>query len=198
MAKLFISMTTHLNIFLTIKQSKKMNKVTQFKCATASIAFLFFVGGCGQTAKDETANKKSETEQATTTKTDPVKLRAEIQELETAWAVADNARDVNALAAFYADDAISMSNGKPMLIGNAAIKKDMEEGLAKRPKGTKTSYDVMDAYGSDNYTTEVGKTTRMDSTGKVISTGKYMAIWEKRNGKWICIRDISNEDAEKK
>ncbi len=175
-----------------------MNKVTPFKCATASVAFLFFAVGCGQTATDETANKKSETEQATTEKADPAKLKAEIQELETAWSVADNARDVNALAAFYADDAISLSSDKPMLVGNAAIKKDMEGSIAKRPKGTKISYDVMDVFGSDNYATEVGKTTRMDSTGKVISTGKYMAIWEKRIGKWICIRDIGNEDAEKK
>jgi len=174
-----------------------MKKVTQFKCATACVVFFFFAVGCAQTATNET-DSKSETEQATTEKADPVKLKAEIQEMETAWAVADNTMDANALAAFYADDAISMSNGKPMFIGNAAIKKDMEEGFAKRPKGVTSSYDVMDVYGSDNYVTEVGKTTRKDSTGKVITTGKYMAIWEKRNGKWICVRDISNEDAEKK
>ncbi len=173
-----------------------MKKVTQFKCATACVVFFFFAVGCSQSTSDETANKKSETEQATTEKADPARLKAEIQERETAWSVADNARDVNTMAAFYADDAISLSSGKPMIVGNAAIKKDMEEGLAKRPKGTKVSYEVMDVYGSDNYATEVGKTTRMDSNGKVISTGKYMAIWEKRNGKWICIRDIYNEDAE--
>ena len=56
----------------------------------------------------------------------------------------------------------------------------------------------MGAFGSDNYATEVGKTTRKDSTGKVVSTGKYMAIWEKQNGKWICIRDINNDDAKEK
>ncbi len=175
-----------------------MKKVTQFKCATACVVFFFFAVGCAQTATDETANKKSETEQATTEKADPAKLKAEIQELETAWSVADNAKDVNALAAFYADDAISLSSDKPMLVGNGAIKKEMEETLAKRPKGTKVTYEVMDAYGSGNYATEVGKTTRMDSTGKVMSTAKYMAIWEKRNGKWICIRDIYNEDAKAK
>ncbi len=102
------------------------------------------------------------------------------------------------MAAFYADDAISLASDKPMLVGNSAIKKDMEESLAKRPKGAKISYEVMDVYGAGNYATEVGKTTRMDSTGKVTSTGKYMAIWEKRNGKWICIRDIGNEDAKAK
>lgn len=175
-----------------------MNKVTQFKCATACVVFFFFAVGCSQSTIDETANKKTGTDQATTAKAEPAKLKAEIQELETAWSVADNARDVNTMATFYADDAISLSSGKPMLVGNAAIKKDMEEGIAKRPKGVTLSYDVMDVFGSDNYATEVGKTTRKDSTGKIISTGKYMALWEKRDGKWICIRDISNEDAEKK
>jgi len=71
----------------------------------------------------------------------------------------------------------------------------MEESLAKKPKGSKVSYETMDVYGSGNYVTEVGKIKRSDSTGNVTSTGKYMAIWEKRNGKWICIRDIGNEDA---
>ena len=46
-----------------------------------------------------------------------------------------------------------------------------------------------------NTITEVGKTTRMDASGKVTSIGKYMAIWEKRNGKYICVRDISNNDS---
>ena len=37
-----------------------------------------------------------------------------------------------------------------------------------------------------------------DATGKVTYTGKYMAIWEKRDGKYICLRDISNDDAKEK
>lgn len=85
-----------------------------------------------------------------------------------------------------------------MVTGNAAIKKDLEESLAKRPKGATTAYEVLDAFGCENYVTEIGKTTRKDSTGKITFTGKYMAIWEKRNGKWICIRDIGNEDAKEK
>ncbi len=71
----------------------------------------------------------------------------------------------------------------------------MEESLAKKPKGAKINYETMEVYGSGNYVTEVGKTTRTDSTGKVLSRAKYMAIWEKRDGKWVCIRDIGNEDA---
>ncbi|MES2880528.1 MAG: SgcJ/EcaC family oxidoreductase, partial [Bacteroidota bacterium] len=135
---------------------------------------------------------------AMVTKPDNQQLKAEIQALENEWAKADNAGDATALAAFYSDDAVSLSNNKPMITGNAAIKKDMEDGMAKRVKGSTVAYDVMDAYGCDNYVTEVGKITRKDSTGKTVYTGKYMALWEKQDGKWICIRDIGNDDVKSK
>lgn len=168
------------------------------KFATVFVCLFTLAIGCNEPAADKTAESQSDSTQTMTTKTDPAQLKKEIQEQETAWSNADNARDVNAVVAFYADDAVSLASDQPMLVGKGAIKKDVEASLAKRPKGAKISYDVMDAYGCDNYATEVGKTTRMDSTGKVISTGKYMAIWEKRDGKWICIRDIGNEDAKQK
>lgn len=166
-----------------------------FKIAPILIGFSIMAISCNQPSADNTTEAKTDGTETVTATTDPAQLKKEIQELETAWATAYNAGDVTTLAAFYSDDAISMDNEKPMMVGNAAIKKDMEEGLAKRPKGAKTNYEVMDVFGSGDYVTEVGKTTRMDSTGKVTSTGKYMAIWEKRDGKWICIRDIGNNDA---
>lgn len=174
-----------------------MKQLTLFKCATVCIPF-FFTFACNQPAADKTSGGKSDTTQAISAKADPAKLKSAIQEQETAWSIADNARDVNAVAAFYADDAVSLANNQPMLVGNAAIKKDIEASMAKRPKGATLSYEVMDAFGDDNYITEVGKIIRKDSTGKVITTGKYMAIWEKRAGKWVCIRDIGNEDAKEK
>ncbi len=169
------------------------------KFSSALIGLVLLTVGCSnEPAAEKDAATTSDSPQMTATKTDPEQLKKEIQEQETAWSKADNARDLNTLAAFYADDAISLESDQPMLVGNAAIKKDLEASLAKRPKGSTLSYEVMDAYGDDNHVTEVGKTTRMDSTGKVTSTGKYMAIWEKRDGKWICIRDIGNDDAKKK
>lgn len=169
-----------------------------FKIVTAFIASAIMITSCSQPKEDSATETKSESSEVITAKADPAQLKQEIQALETAWSNADNARDVNALAAFYSDDAISMSSDKPMLIGNAAIKKDMEESIAKRTKGATTAYEVMDVYGSGNYVTETGTTTRKDSTGTITSKGKYMAIWEKRDGKWICIRDIGNEDAKAK
>jgi uncharacterized protein (TIGR02246 family) len=132
-------------------------------------------------------------------KPEMTKIKAEIQALENDWAKASTNKDVAAIVAFYADDAVSMTNNKPMLTGKAAIQKDIEADFAKR-KGEVVSvaYETLDVYGNETVVTETGKTTVKDATGKVTYTGKYMVVWEKRNGKWLVIRDIYNDDAKEK
>lgn len=122
-------------------------------------------------------------------------VKAEIQAIENAWAAAFNTRNVDTIMGFYADDAISMNDDKPMLVGKAAIRKGVEAEMAKIKDNTTVAFETLDVYGDENRVTEVGKTTVTDSAGKVIYTGKYMAVWEKRNGWWLTIRDISNDDA---
>lgn len=125
-------------------------------------------------------------------------IKAEIQALNDTWATASNTKDAATILDFYADDAISMPDDAPMLVGKAAIKKDIEGDFAKRKEGNSVVYETMDVFGDDKLLTEVGKTTVKDAAGKVTYTGKYMALWEKRNGKWLCIRDITNDDAKEK
>jgi uncharacterized protein (TIGR02246 family) len=157
------------------------------------VALTLLVIGCTAPAP-----KVTEAPVQVEAKPDMAAIKAEIQALESSWAAADNARDANAVAAFYADDPLSMSNDKPTLVGKAAILEDTQAGLAKRAVGTTVSYDVQEVFGNENFVTEVGKTTVKDAAGNVISTGKYMAVWEKRDGKYICIRDIFNNDAKEK
>lgn len=144
------------------------------------------------------ADTPADTAMVAEEKPDMAAIKAEIQTLENAWGAADNARDAAALAAFYADDAISMSNNKPMVVGKAAIQKDLEASLAKKPKGNTVAYEIMNVYGDENQVTEVGKTIVKDAAGKVVYTGKYMAVWEKRDGKYVCLTDISNDDVKEK
>ena len=174
-----------------------MKKVNYPGIASVFFALTILFAGCGAPAEKKEASTTETTEVAVAAP-DMAAIKAEIQTLETSWANADNARDANAIAAFYADDAISLSNNKPMLSGKAAIQKDIEEGLVKRAKGSMVSYDVQDVFGCENSVTEVGKTTVKDASGKVTSTGKYIAVWEKRDGKYLCVRDIYNEDAKEK
>ncbi len=175
-----------------------MTTKNSLKLAAACVAFTCFAIGCGNGAEEKTAAKTTEPSTEAAAKTDMVKLKADIQALETAWATADNARDTNAVAAFYADDAVGLSNNKPLVSGKAAIRADIVASLSKKEKGTTVTYDVMDVFGDENTVTEVGKTTGKDATGKVTYTGKYMAIWQKRDGKFICVRDISNDDVKAK
>ncbi len=170
-----------------------MKKLNYSGIAAVYIAFSILVISCGAPAP-----KPAGATALTETKPDMAAVKAEIQAIETSWAAADNARDANAVAAFYADDAWSMGNDKPTLVGKAAILADITESLAKKPAGSTVSYEVLEVFGDDEVVTEVGKAISKDASGNVISTGKYMAVWEKRDGKFICIRDIYNNDQKEK
>jgi uncharacterized protein (TIGR02246 family) len=174
-----------------------MKKNHSLRLAALVVALFVFAIGCNTPADTKPTASVEATGQKPVMP-DMAAIKAEIQTLENAWADADNARNANAIAAFYADDAISLSNNKPLIVGKAAIQKDIEASLAKKAKGSTVTYDIMDVFGSENTATEVGKTTVKDSTGKVTYTGKYMAIWEKRDGKYVCIRDMSNDDVKEK
>ncbi len=176
-----------------------MKKMNPFKFATLCVALSCLTLGCNNAA-EEKADVTTATEAAppAAVTTDMTKLKATIQALENSWAAADNARDTNAIAGFYADDAISLSNNKPMVKGKAAILNDIKEGLIKRPKGSVVSYNIMDVFGNEQTVTETGTSTQKDASGKIVNTGKYMAIWENRNGKYSCVRDIYNDDVKQK
>lgn len=159
-----------------------------------AFALFFFTVACNAPTNDAAA-KAAETAKTVVAQPDMAKIKAEIKAIEDAWAAASNAKDVATIVGFYADDAISMNDDLPMLVGKAAIQKGVEAEMARRKENAKTVFETLDLYGDENCVTEVGKTTLTDSTGKVIYAGKYMAVWEKRNGKWLTIRDISNDDA---
>ena len=169
-----------------------------FKFAILGLAISIFTSGCNSQPDKKTENELGIIEEPVVTKPDMASIRAEIQGLENDWAAADNARDANAIAAFFSDDAISMTNNAPMTKGKAAILKGTEESLAKKPKGETVAYETLEVFGDANTVTEIGTTINKDASGKVIRTGKYMAIWEKRDGKYICIRDIYNTDTKEK
>ena len=114
--------------------------------------------------------------------------------MENAWAAALNAKDLNSLMAMYADDAVVMPNNAPTVAGKAAIQKHQEQEFATMTAGNTISFETKDVFGDGNVVTEVGTTTVKDASGKVTRTGKYMAVYEKRDGKYLCIREIYNND----
>ena len=168
-----------------------MSKTSFFTSLT--LCLLLFAA-CQQTPAPKPAAVQE------TPKLDLAAIKAEIQALENNWAKASEAKDMATIVAFYADDAISMTNNKPMITGKAAIKAEIEAEFAQKKdtSAVVVNYETLDVYGDEKVVTEVGKTTVRNATGKVIYAGKYMAVWEKRNGKWLVIRDIYNDDTKEK
>lgn len=126
---------------------------------------------------------------------DLAQIRTEIQAMENAYAVAQNAKDVAAIMAYYASDAISLPNEKPLVSGTEAIMNYLKEDMMADSTGNTSTFEVMDIFADGRYVVETGKSTVKDSTGAVVRTGKYMSLFEKRDGKYVCIRDIFNTDA---
>jgi len=124
-------------------------------------------------------------------------LRAELQGMEDAYAKAQSAKDADGVVAYYADDAHSLPPNAPALVGKAAILADTKADMAEDDSGGTTRFEVVDVFAQGNLAVEVGKSITTNADGSE-STGKYISVFEKRDGKWLCIRDIYSEDAEEK
>jgi len=125
---------------------------------------------------------------------DLAKIRSEIQAMENAYAEAWNARNAAAVMAYYADDAVSLANNSPILTGKEAIQKDLEANFARDTSKMTASFEVLDIFASGDLVVETGKSTFKDAAGSVALTGKYISLFEKRDGKYRCIRDCYNND----
>ncbi len=154
-----------------------MKKVNSFSFVFAAVAALSMLFDSCQPAKPDLAQIKSE-----------------IQALENGYADGLNAKDANAVVVYYANDAVSMPNNAPIVSGHDALVSMIQQEIARDTTKTVISFETVDVFAAGDLVTETGKSISKDADGNVVNTAKYMAIFEKRNGKYICIRDIYNED----
>lgn len=132
--------------------------------------------------------------QTPATETKPVdmeKLKTEIQAMEDAYAAAEKAKDADGVAAYYADDATSYPREKAPQAGKAAIKEGIAKNIAEDTTGTHSVYKVVDLFAEGNMVVEIGSWTRLDSNGATTGSGHYMSYFQNRNGKYVCVRDMS-------
>jgi ketosteroid isomerase-like protein len=128
------------------------------------------------------------------TETKPVdieKLKTEIQGLEDAFAAGEKAKDANAVAAYYAEDAISYSRNKLPQVGMAAIKESIAKNIKEDTTGNHSEYKVVDLFAEGNMVVEIGSWTNMNPAGARLDSGHYMSYFQKRNGKYLCVRDMN-------
>lgn len=132
-------------------------------------------------------------EQAAEINVDSVK--AQIAAMEAAYGVASNAKDVDGVAAYYASDAESLADDEPARVGMDAIKAGIKKDFEMDTTGSTVSFSTTGVWAAGKYATETGTSTVTSKDGKVLRTGKYMTLFELRDGKYIAIRDMWNSDA---
>ena len=126
---------------------------------------------------------------------DMAKVKVEIQAMEDAYAAGEKAKDADAVAAYYSDDAISYSRNKQPISGKAAIRDNIANNIANDTTGNYNIYKVVDLFAEGNTAVEIGSWTEFDASGNEKENGNYMSYFEKRDGKYICVRDMSTTTA---
>ncbi len=157
-----------------------MKKIIQLASFLTILAFTF--SACNNQQKEET------------TKVEPIDmaaLKVEIQAMEDAYSAGEKAKDADAVAAYYSEDAVSYSRNRQPLQGRAAIRESIAKSIANDTLGEYSVYKVVDLYADGNLATEVGSWTQFDAAGTETENGYYMSIFEKRDGKYECIRDMN-------
>jgi ketosteroid isomerase-like protein len=124
---------------------------------------------------------------------DKDQIKAEIQAIEDHFASAYNNRNVDSIT-YYADSAISYFAGEKPIVGKTAILQHIANELLDFPNGAKVSFETIEIYvtGDGNKVAEIGAYKQVDSTGTVLYRGHYFSFFVKRNGKFVCARDMTN------
>ncbi|MBK8587000.1 MAG: nuclear transport factor 2 family protein [Bacteroidetes bacterium] len=126
---------------------------------------------------------------------DKEQIKKEIQAKEDEFAATYNAAEMKNIG-YYADDAISFSQNKAPLVGRQAIVEYLKAGIDSSSKGNKISFVTNEVFPSSdgNQVIEIGYYKLVDSTDVAINTGNYMILFEKRNGSYVSVREMSASD----
>jgi len=126
-----------------------------------------------------------------TASVDLEKIKPEIQAMEDAYAAAEKAKDADKVVAYYSDDATSYGRNSMPDVGKAAIKERLAKRLAADTSGNTNVYKVVDLFGEGNMLVEIGSWTEMSPAGSEVNKGHYMSYFQKRDGKYVCVRDMN-------
>ena len=137
-------------------------------------------------------NSKQETS-ATTTTVDKEQIKKEIQAKEDAFAELYNTGELKNIG-YYADDATTFFQNRPPLVGKEAIVEFYKSAISST--SNKISFTSKDIFISNdgNQVVEIGYFKVVDSTNNPVNSGNYMSLFEKRDGKYVCVRDMSASD----
>lgn len=124
---------------------------------------------------------------------DKEQIKKEIQAKEDGFAAIYNGGEIKDIG-YYADDATSFFQNRPALVGKEAIVEFLKSGLAGNSDKISFKTDTVFVSSDGNQVVEVGYFKVVDSTNTTVNKGNYMSLFVKRDGKYVCLRDMSASD----
>jgi ketosteroid isomerase-like protein len=124
---------------------------------------------------------------------DKEQIKKEIQAKEDSFAAVYNSGQLRNIG-YYADDAISFFQNRPPLVGKDAILTFLTHDIETNTD--KISFKTNEVFVSNdgNLVVEIGYFKVVDSADFAFNTGNYITVFEKRNGKYVAVRDMSASD----
>jgi ketosteroid isomerase-like protein len=124
---------------------------------------------------------------------DKEQIKKEIQAKEDSFAAVYNSGEVRDIG-YYADDATTFFQNRKPLVGKEAIVTFLKSDIGSN--SGKISFQTNEVFVSNdgNQVVEIGSFKVVDSANTPINSGNYMSLFEKRNGKYVAVRDMSASD----
>lgn len=124
---------------------------------------------------------------------DKEQIKKEIQAKEDSFAAVYNSGELRSIG-YYADDATTFFQNREPLVGKEAIVNFLKADISSN--SGKISFTTNEVFVSNdgNQVVEIGSFKVVDSTNTPVNTGNYMSLFEKRNGKYVAVRDMSASD----
>ena len=132
-------------------------------------------------------------EKSTAVLIDKEQIKKDIQARENQFAEIYNSGELKKIG-YYADDAVTFYQ-------NMAPIRSREErleflGSDLNSNSNKISFTTVEIFASKDgdQVIEIGYYSVVDATNTAVSTGNYMSLFEKRDGQYVCLRDMSTSD----
>jgi ketosteroid isomerase-like protein len=134
-------------------------------------------------------------EEQVATVIDTNQIKEEIQAKENEFADTYNAGIVKNIG-YHADDAITYPQNSQPIIGKAAIVEFLKTHRDTISVGNKISFKTNEVFVSNDgvQVVEIGYYKVVDSTDAIVNSGNYMSLFVKKDGKYVCLRDMSASD----
>jgi ketosteroid isomerase-like protein len=124
---------------------------------------------------------------------DVEQIKKEIQAKEDEFAAVYNSGELKSIG-YYADDAITFYQNRAPIIGRQAREEFLKSDLISN--SNKITFTTKEVFVSNDgeQVVEIGYYKVEDSVNTIVNTGNYMVLFVKRDGKYVCLRDMSASD----